>query len=436
MTSHASNVPDVSFVIPSYNVEDYIVRCLESVKHQRGLSFEAIVINDASTDNTERLIKDTVGDDERFKVVSKKNNEGLHLARKTGAALTEGRYVYFLDGDDELVPNFCELISAPKFDSGADIYRLGMKIVPDGETDPSTIPALDAMYNSAEGGARGIEILQRAFSDALPVRDTWSVVACLYAGDFCRESFEQMTSTRLDYFEDCYEFFVLASRAKRLENITELRAFNYHYGAGMTGQGVLPVTRFAWDVNAIHIMVEELDRYLASHPELSSYSSWISKQCLEMIRWDWMTRVSLSNQAKAIEAIADIWGVSAAEYVLLDPLIGRAIWVLDASAPEDEMFSEWSLAFDLLQRREKIDARSDKVDSTKEDEYRDFQRQIIALKEAEQARLTIAREKEDDERRDRIKRDSRLLRRLFNHFFPYGSRRRRILSAAAREARS
>ena len=62
-------MPKVSLVIPAYNIESYIRRCIESVKHQTFTDFEAIVVDDASTDNTHAVLVEAIGDDTRFRLV-------------------------------------------------------------------------------------------------------------------------------------------------------------------------------------------------------------------------------------------------------------------------------------------------------------------------------------------------------------------------------
>ena len=61
-------MPKVSFVIPAYNIESYIGRCIQSVKNQTFGDFEAIIVDDASTDSTPEKIVTAVGDDSRFRL--------------------------------------------------------------------------------------------------------------------------------------------------------------------------------------------------------------------------------------------------------------------------------------------------------------------------------------------------------------------------------
>ena len=128
-------MPKVSFVIPAYNIESYIGRCIQSVKNQTFGDFEAIIVDDASTDSTPEKIVTAVGDDKRFKVVTHATNQGLHLARKTAAAHTKGEWVFCLDGDDEVTPDFLEQVVARIDQNPVDILHLGITVIPENGVD-------------------------------------------------------------------------------------------------------------------------------------------------------------------------------------------------------------------------------------------------------------------------------------------------------------
>ncbi|WP_262148718.1 glycosyltransferase family 2 protein [Chryseobacterium foetidum] len=91
----------VTIIIPAYNVEEYIERCLQSCVRQNYDNWEAIIINDGSRDATLAKIREYQKIDSRIKFIDK-NNEGLAKARKDGLEKAEGDYIYFLDSDDFL----------------------------------------------------------------------------------------------------------------------------------------------------------------------------------------------------------------------------------------------------------------------------------------------------------------------------------------------
>lgn len=102
----------VSIIIPVYNVEAYIIECLESVARQtyRG-EMECLIVDDCGTDNSismaEQFIQSYKGDI-HFRILHHKHNRGLSAARNTGVEEALGDFIYFLDSDDAIIPETIE----------------------------------------------------------------------------------------------------------------------------------------------------------------------------------------------------------------------------------------------------------------------------------------------------------------------------------------
>lgn len=94
------NRPAISVLIPIYNVEKYLPRCLDSVLAQTFQNFEIVCVNDASPDNSIEVLKRYASTDERIVIIDKPQNEGLMMARHTGYKSAKGDYFFFLDSDD------------------------------------------------------------------------------------------------------------------------------------------------------------------------------------------------------------------------------------------------------------------------------------------------------------------------------------------------
>ena len=92
-------MPRISVIVPMYNVEDFIGECIESLRAQSFKDFEAVCVDDGSTDDTAQRARAAAGDDERFVFVSRENG-GLSAARNSGLDVATGDYVSFLDADD------------------------------------------------------------------------------------------------------------------------------------------------------------------------------------------------------------------------------------------------------------------------------------------------------------------------------------------------
>lgn len=111
----------VSIIIPVFNVEPYIEKCLLSVVNQTYNNIEVLLIDDCGTDNSvavaENFIRNLT-DQKTFKLIYHEHNRGLSAARNTGIAHATGEYIYFLDSDDELIESCIE-----KLVSAAQIYK-------------------------------------------------------------------------------------------------------------------------------------------------------------------------------------------------------------------------------------------------------------------------------------------------------------------------
>jgi len=137
--------PDkISIIIPVYNVEPYIRRCLDSVIHQTYTNLEILCINDGSTDLSGKICEEYAARDKRIKVFHKKNG-GLPSARNEGIKNITGKYVGFVDSDDWIEPEMYEilyklvksknvLVSAVNFFTATDTYstpRKNTRIIPE-----------------------------------------------------------------------------------------------------------------------------------------------------------------------------------------------------------------------------------------------------------------------------------------------------------------
>ncbi|MGN0417674.1 glycosyltransferase family 2 protein [Anaerostipes faecalis] len=110
----------VSIIIPIHNSALYLSKCLESVIAQTYDNIEILCIDDGSTDNSQDIVKKYAFEDHRIKVVSKEN-EGVSIARNTGLSMAQGEYLLFVDSDDWIEENTCEMAVKKITDENADI---------------------------------------------------------------------------------------------------------------------------------------------------------------------------------------------------------------------------------------------------------------------------------------------------------------------------
>lgn len=118
----------VSVIIPAYNIERYISRCLDSIMAQTYNNLEIIVIDDGSKDQTAEILDDYQKRDSRIIVVHKENG-GVSSARNNGLDIATGDYISFVDGDDLIESNMYEILVKILEKEKTDIAHCGYQMI-------------------------------------------------------------------------------------------------------------------------------------------------------------------------------------------------------------------------------------------------------------------------------------------------------------------
>jgi glycosyltransferase involved in cell wall biosynthesis len=113
---------DISIIIPVYNAEKYLVRCLESIFNQRfSGTFEVIAVDDASTDNSLQLLRTYQHNESRLQIVALDSNKKQPIARSKGMDASKGNYIMHVDADDWLLPDALEILLQKCKKTNADV---------------------------------------------------------------------------------------------------------------------------------------------------------------------------------------------------------------------------------------------------------------------------------------------------------------------------
>lgn len=118
----------ISVIVPVYNLENYIERCLASIQSQTYSNIEIIVVDDGSIDSSWNVIKRISKEDNRIIPIHKENG-GVSSARMLGLANANGEWIGFVDGDDEIEEDMYEVLINNAFEYNADISHCGYKMI-------------------------------------------------------------------------------------------------------------------------------------------------------------------------------------------------------------------------------------------------------------------------------------------------------------------
>lgn len=149
----------ISVIVPIYNVEKYLQKCVDSIINQTYKNLEIILVDDGSPDNCPKMCDDYAEKDSRIKVVHKENG-GLSDARNVGMEVATGEYVSFIDSDDYISLDFYETLLETIVDNDSDIVECGVVKFYENEkfdkynddlkvTNYDTVDALDGLISES-----------------------------------------------------------------------------------------------------------------------------------------------------------------------------------------------------------------------------------------------------------------------------------------------
>ena len=120
--------PEISIIVPVYNVEKYLKRCIDSILNQSFTDFELILVDDGSTDNSGKIIDEYALKDKRIKVIHKENG-GQGSARNRGLDIAKGNYIGFVDSDDWIHKDMYKCMYQIINEDNTDIVQIGHNTV-------------------------------------------------------------------------------------------------------------------------------------------------------------------------------------------------------------------------------------------------------------------------------------------------------------------
>lgn len=176
----------VSVIIPAYNAEAVISRSLDSVLKQKHKDIEIIIVDDGSEDDTSKICAEYTNRYSNIKYISQEN-AGVSIARNTGIYASSGRYITFLDADDELMPDFVSFSLNLMRETGSDVVC----------TNAFYVDADRVIKKMAPIDPRSALLMRKKEKEEL-ICQLYSTHSCFpYYGDYLRASWGKMYSAAL-----------------------------------------------------------------------------------------------------------------------------------------------------------------------------------------------------------------------------------------------
>ena len=185
-----------SFIVPVYNVAEYLEDCLQSILKQSCGDFEVILVDDGSTDSSHDVCDKYCQKDSRVKCVHKQN-EGLTIARQTGVQAAEGKYLIFVDSDDRISENLLAEVEAVLLQQEVDLVCFSYYLsTPDADTAVA-FPFPSGFYDASD-------IREKVFPDLIQNPRAGYFPPSVWGKVFVREKYErtQLTNAKVSIAED------------------------------------------------------------------------------------------------------------------------------------------------------------------------------------------------------------------------------------------
>jgi glycosyltransferase involved in cell wall biosynthesis len=245
-----AEVPLISLIIPIYNVEQYLIECLESVAAQTYQNLEVLLINDGSTDKSAEIAQEYAEKYAHFTLFDKENG-GLSDARNYGIDCCQGEYIVFMDSDDIISPYYVENLQSAISQTGFKLAMCKMTRLRT-ELNDKAVTALQRVSGTFEDRIKALGINQ----DLMPNDAAWDKI-------YHRSIFSEIRYPKGQIFEDSCVIFPLLDAAGDYAVVDSADYFYRPNVASITGQRQIKLGNF----DLLIKNQTQIDFLTENHPE-------------------------------------------------------------------------------------------------------------------------------------------------------------------------
>ena len=237
-------MPEISIIIPVYNLEKYIRACLDSVIGQTYKDIEIIIVDDGSKDKSGKICDEYAEKDKRIKVIHKQNG-GLSAARNTGLSEAKGKYIMLVDGDDFIDLEMCGMLHSAIVTDNADIAICGINNIT--ETGEVILSLND------DSPLKSGVISADEYREEMLKKGNWYYVVA-WNKLYKKEAFENVQYPVGKIHEDEFVIHRIIDNCDKISCITD-RLYNYvnHIGS---------ITNSGYSIKRLDILTSLFDRSL------------------------------------------------------------------------------------------------------------------------------------------------------------------------------
>lgn len=215
----------ISVIVPVYNVEQYLERCVESIINQTYKNLEIILVNDGSTDNSGKLCDELAKKDDRIKVIHKENG-GLSDARNTGIEVAESELIGFIDSDDYIDKDMYEVLYNNLRTTNSDLSMCGL---------------YDVFNNIIPSQVKQVDILELTSQEAIKMVMEAKILSVTAVNKlYKKELFSDLKFELGKIAEDAFIMIKLLDKCEKVVATNEKKYYYIHRENSITTQKFSP----------------------------------------------------------------------------------------------------------------------------------------------------------------------------------------------------
>lgn len=279
--------PFFSIIVPVYNTEKYIARCLTSCIEQTFDNIEIIVVDDCGNDNAMQIAHQYAKSDSRIQIIRNHKNLGVFIARIIGGKIAKGEYVIYLDSDDFLSPLMCQTLYETIVSMGGgaiDILGFYSEITPQPKKG-------NPFITSPLGNYQQPEIIEKISFHWMIWNKAYHHSIITQAIDFFDTHFK--TIPKINMAEDTLKFFVICLFAKNYYGIKDVLHYYFKNEKSITRDlnnlkrhksailGFSQTISMLQKIKNLHPLAQKqaeiLIQTLSNHKRETQYSYWITR---------------------------------------------------------------------------------------------------------------------------------------------------------------
>lgn len=301
------NDPLVSIIVPICNVEPYLPKCLDSIVNQTLKNIEIICIDDCSRDRSAEILKEYAEKDKRIVPIFHEENLSTSQARKDGVAVSHGKYIMFVDGDDELFTKACETAYQAIEKYQTDMVQFDTEIVNCAGVPEDRIKMNQKLLKPYMKEIHDENLVFSCWEERKFGFSLWNKI---FDGEICRRAFEKVKDGSFPKAQDLYAFFLIAYYSKTYMGI-ENPLYRYKFGLGVTGSNFISVEKF--DILLTERKIWEcLSEFIEEQNEANRYRN-ILEGIYQHFLGDcvnrWKNNLQIECLSEGFRHLVEVWGL-------------------------------------------------------------------------------------------------------------------------------